>query len=75
LSIHQIQLPKGDLNRKTSWYENGSPEIRTQDQSVKSRWLTPESHCYDWSDPQKFQKSFKNAPILGVSKRSHSEKT
>ena len=53
-------LPQLTSEEDRSCVWNGSPEIRTQDQSVKSRWLTPESHCYDWGGPQKFQKSFKN---------------
>jgi hypothetical protein len=39
LAIHEIQLPERDLEPKAGWDWNGSPEIRTQDQSVKSRVL------------------------------------
>jgi hypothetical protein len=34
-----VQLPEWELEPKTSCDKNGSPEIRTQDQSVKSRVL------------------------------------
>jgi hypothetical protein len=74
LSIREIQVPELDLglNRDFDW--NGSLQNRTQDQSVKSRWYAPESHCYDWTRAQEFQKSFKNASFLGFSGRSRSEK-
>ena len=39
VAIDEIQLPEGDLEPKNGWDWNGSPEIRTQDQSVKSRVL------------------------------------
>ena len=37
VAIDEIQLPEGDLEPKNGWDWNGSPEIRTQDQSVKSQ--------------------------------------
>ncbi len=45
LEIDEIQLPERDLNRKASWDGNGSPEIRTQDQSVKSRSADHQIPC------------------------------
>ena len=46
--------------------ENGSPEIRTQDQSVKSHLNFAEIHCRAMGHPQKFLKKFLKSPFFAL---------